>query len=447
MIIHIFFLNFLLVTQRIKSEIVLPFKSKENNIIIDSIPFGTPKQELSLLVDLSAMETWIPNKNLYNHFSQTFDPSKSKTFSPMKSQISFQYHDISISAKEISDTVLDEKNNMNVYLVNNIDKKDGLYINYSGVLGLRPLKNSQVITYSFIENLNQRKVINYKSMTISYLTDTNGEITFGKEIKYNREGLPEGEGNTYIDSCISSQDNPDYPKADLLFHCPIKEVSFNKKETLQYNGSLQRYIIFDSASRLILVPPKDLISIYLKYTNFSNNFCKIDNGKDNIPFLSCSKSYDISLLPSLSFLIGKNKVEIYAKDLFDYKDGEYFSKIKLSPNENLWFLGEPLIKNYKLTFDYEKLYVIIEKDLAQLHLNSQGGNDGTWNIFTIFLYCCLGVIGLIVIVFIGNRIRKRKFEKYKHNKKNSKALINMEFKDNFSIDSSIKELMPSLDRI
>ena len=35
-----------------------------------------------------------------------------------------QYHDISISAKEISDCVLDEKNNMKVYLINNIDKKD-----------------------------------------------------------------------------------------------------------------------------------------------------------------------------------------------------------------------------------------------------------------------------------------------------------------------------------
>lgn len=446
MIIQIFFLNFLLILQRIKSEIVLPFTSNENNIIIDSIPIGTPKQELSLLVDLSSMEIWIPNKNLYNHFSKTFNPEQSKTFSPMKSQVSFQYHDISISAKEISDCVLDEKNNMKVYLINNIDKKDDFHIYYSGVLGLRPIKKTQGTTYSFIENLYQTKVINYKSMTISYTSDINGEITFGKEIKYNQEGIPGEEGNTYIDICISSQDDPDYPKADLLFHCPIKEVSFNKTEIIPYNENVQRYIIFDSASRLILVPTKDLMTIYLKYTNFSNNLCKIDTGKDNIPFLSCSSSYDISLLPSLSFLVGKHKIEIYAKDLFDYVNGEYLSKIKLSPNENLWFAGEPLIKNYKLTFDYQKLYVIIEKDLAQLHVVSQRGNGITfWSIFKIFLYICLGVIGLIVIVFIGNRIRKRKIETY--NKRNSKALIDMEFKDNFSLGSSIKELMPALDKI
>lgn len=412
------------------SQITFSFTSINNYIIIDDFPIGTPNQNLKLLIDTTSMETWIPHAKLQSHFELTFNPEHSSTINQTKSSVSFSYKNLGLIARPIIDVIGNDKNYMTIGLVNTIDIKSGVKIDFSGVLGLRPIKKTQASKYSFIESLYANGIISHTTMIFYYINNEKGKIIFGEKIN-----------KKYLEMCNSLYTDPDYDKADPMFHCSIVKVDFDKKEPIHYSGSKIRYLIFDTSSRNILVPPKELMIIYLKYVDVSENKCKIDSEEQGNPYLTCDDNYDIKKLPSISFSLTNITIEVLAKDLFEHSNKEYLCKLNLSNEDNLWYIGEPLMKNYKFSFDYDNDVLYINEDLTYLHNEIEiNSNISFWDVFKyILLLLLLGLIIAVVYYFIL-RMKKRNNEMYIRT--TSSNVIDMNFQNNISL-GSIKELMPN----
>ena len=426
MIILLFFL-----LQHAISQISFSFSSVNNYIIIENFPIGTPNQNLKLLIDTTSMETWVPHAKLQSHFELTFNPEHSSTINQTKSSVSFTYKNLSLIARPIIDVIGKDKNFMTIGLINTIDIKTGVKIEFSGVLGLRPIKKTQASKYSFIESLYANGLISYTTMKFYYTSREKGKIIFGEEIKKQN----------YLEMCKSLSTDPDFDKADPMFHCSIVKVDFDKKEPIHYSGSKIRYIIFDTSSRYILVPTKELMVIFLKFVSISENKCKIDSENEGNPFLSCEDDFDITKLPSISFSLTNITIEVLPRELFDHVNNEYYCKLNISNEENLWYLGEPLMKNYKFSFDYDNDMVYIEEDLTHLHeVTATNSKISFWDVFKYILILLLIALIILVIYYFVLRMKKRKNEMYIRT--TSSNLIDMNFQSNISL-GSIKELMPN----
>ena len=129
------------------------------------------------------------------------------------------------------------------------------------------------------------------------------------------------------------------------------------------------------------------------------------------------------------------------RELFDHVNNEYYCKLNISNEENLWYLGEPLMKNYKFSFDYDNDMVYIEEDLTHLHeVTATNSKISFWDVFKYILILLLIALIVLVIYYFVLRMKKRKNEMYIRT--TSSNLIDMNFQSNISL-GSIKELMPN----
>lgn len=394
----IFFLFYL-----VHSQIKFDFSSINGNIIIHDISFGSPTNKYSLLLDSTTSDIWIAGASTKNLFQNTFTPMNFSTYKKHSTTMTFTYHSHVLTSYYVTDVVYDPSITMGFFIVSNSSKiNEPITKDYSGVLGVKKIVNyndddSGSYSFLFISNLFKKNIIDYRSLMIEYKSDKKGEITIGQNIMNIKD---------YYDRCISQINKDDFERFKFFWYCNLKQIKEINDTIVYENNTIfisstdyaNYYFVFDTASKYIEAPQKELKFIFSLVIRLSNEKCFMRFMDSEHDMIVCNRDFDIRKVPDIKFKMNEKILTIYSKDLFDFVDDHYVFKVIESNGEETWFMGEPLIKNYQLILDYEKNFIYLGKTYSNLH-NSNNSMTIIWIIIAISTFGLIsGVYWKIILV-------------------------------------------------
>ena len=284
-------------------------------------------------------------------------------------------------------------------ITNNISNKD-----YFGIVGI---SNNDKITPDIInENKNkiEQKKYSYLSMLeseekntgyINFIQKENNEaiMSFGKVEKIFNQS-----------SSRSCECNGHY------WRCEILTLKIGGKEIYSTSHNNEEFGIFSISEENIIAPYLKGKEIIKFYKNKIQELFGINCNEA----LTC-EYFNYEDLPDLSFVL-KGGIGIMALSIDLFKILENYTlefKIKLGSKDdksNIWYLGEPVVKNYNFLLDYSK-------------------GDGTLTIipsslsgFILIIVACVGGFLFLFIFIMGIYCRSKK-------EKKSKKIIHKNFDD------------------
>ena len=388
----IFFLFYL-----VHSQIKFDFSSINGNIIIHDISFGSPTNKYSLLLDSTTSDIWIAGASTKNLFQNTFTPMNFSTYKKHSTTMTFTYHSHVLTSYYVTDVVYDPSITMGFFIVSNSSKiNEPITKDYSGVLGVKKIVNyndddSGSYSFLFISNLFKKNIIDYRSLMIEYKSDKKGEITIGQNIMNIKD---------YYDRCISQINKDDFERFKFFWYCNLKQIKEINDTIVYENNTIfisstdyaNYYFVFDTASKYIEAPQKELKFIFSLVIRLSNEKCFMRFMDSEHDMIVCNRDFDIRKVPDIKFKMNEKILTIYSKDLFDFVDDHYVFKVIESNGEETWFMVEPLIKNYQLILDYEKNFIYLGKTYSNLHNNNN-------SMTIIWIIIAISTIGLISGVY------------------------------------------------
>jgi hypothetical protein len=209
--------------------------------------------------------------------------------------------------------------------------------------------NSNVL----VDTLYENKILKDKILEIEVLQEKNKDVLF-----LNFE--PNMNGFTYCDLTSKLNENNFYSQAWI---CNISHVIIGSdKGELTWNKTIEveGKAVFDTRTKYIYVPKN-----YMKYIStiwdINGEGCKIvlDEESDE-KFFQCNSTMEKSIysMPSIYFIIDGYGYRLKPEHLFE-KDGENFIGLIrfINEEEDLWVLGIPFLREYKLLLDYNKTRV------------------------------------------------------------------------------------------
>ena len=130
-----------------------------------------------------------------------------------------------------------------------------------------------------------------------------------------------------------------------------KELVWNN--TIEVDGE----VAFDSRTKYIYIPKE-----YMKYIsnlwNINSAECKlIHDIESDEKYYSCTQGMKNKIyeMPSIYFIIGGNGYRLKAQDLFENDGKNLICVIRFyNDDKNLWILGVPFLREYKIIFDYNR---------------------------------------------------------------------------------------------
>ena len=338
----------------LRSLLSKPFQSYDDTYNIMSIPLciGIPNQCLNLLYDTGSMYMVVGSSSPNSKFSKFYNSSKSQTFSSkVQGYVALTYRHGAIQAREIMDFV---------YLTEHKPKftfnflhawNTTIQYNFDGILGLGffyPARNNDNIfdeRFSIIDYLKYNGIINHKRFGHEYLNQTYGKF--------------------YIDEIPNSMKNKNYYKCDVYpfipylskWHCELRAISFSNGEnfTLDYSPAA-----FDTAYIDIRGPFNEGKKIFNEILKQSKGMCQsetIEKNNQTYSKIICDEDISLSSFSDIYFNLKGKELTLFKDDLFRLVlingKAKYVCKIVLDSTYNYWNLGEPVLKNYDLIFDYE----------------------------------------------------------------------------------------------
>ena len=374
------------------------------NILTTELCIGNPTQCFKLAYDTGNQYLIIGVTNTKANFAKLFNTSLSETFkSTTNSFFSLPYRYGIIQAREVSDFLKLPKNLQAKYMLsfmmswNTTEKYE-----FDGILGLgnnypkADEDNSFDERFSLVHNLYSNGVIDKKIFGHEYKTRKNGYLYLGE--------VPPSLGYDYFKCTVA----PFIPYLNK-WHCESRAIAIsNGANYTQYTSPY----IFDTAYVDIRGPfyeGNTILSDIRDAIGEKCDFISEDIDEENrYVKLVCDYDVDIGKAPDVNFYLkgGYNlklkNIDIFRVVLIEGKK-KYLSKIIGDTRYNYWNLGEPILKNYDMVFNYED--------------NSIGFNEnynlkeGDWTM-TIILMIIFIVIGIIGIYLVKNR--KKIFGKMKN---------------------------------
>ena len=374
------------------------------NILTTELCIGNPTQCFKLAYDTGNQYLIIGVTNTKAKFAKLFNTSLSETFkSTTNSFFSLPYRYGIIQAREVSDFLKLPNNLQAKYMLsfmiswNTTEKYE-----FDGILGLgnnypkADEDNSFDERFSLVHNLYSNGVIDKKIFGHEYKTRKNGYLYLGE--------VPPSLGYDYFKCTVS----PFIPYLNK-WHCESRAIAIsNGANYTQYTSPY----IFDTAYIDIRGPfyeGNTILSDIRDAIGEKCDFISEDIDEENrYVKLVCDYDVDIGKAPDVNFYLkgGYNlklkNIDIFRVVLIEGKK-KYLSKIIGDTRYNYWNLGEPILKNYDMVFNYED--------------NSIGFNEnynlkeGDWTM-TIILMIIFIVIGTIGIYLVKNR--KKIFGKMKN---------------------------------
>ncbi len=367
------------------------FHSYDDLYLTMSIPLcvGIPKQCFNLVYDTGEMYLILSNTANTAKFTKAFNISASETSnSNTNNYVALNYQNGQLLLREVSDYVfiIEERP---LYIFNFLlTWNTSIQYNFEGILGLgylypeRDQGNSFDNRFSFMEYLKINKYIKKK--------------VFGHEYR-NRT-----HGSFYIDEIPVSMSENNYFKCKVegfipylnKWHCQLRSLSFSTGENFTQIDA-KSSVAFSTGYTDIRGPYIDGLIIFDTVIQYSNNKCIIqeyDMDKERYSKIICDSSLDISSIPDIYFNIKGFQLTLLKDDMFRLVkiNGEfkYILKIIIDTRYNYWNLGEPILKNYNMVFDYEDKSVGFKENVNLI------GESWFMTIILscmLFSVCCFGI--------------------------------------------------------
>ena len=376
------------------------------HILRTEICIGVPPQCFKVAYDTGSQYLILGLVNTYSKFSKNFNFSHSETFkSAVNSFYGLSYRHGVIQAREVSDYLKLSDNIKSKYLISFlITWNTTEQYEFDGILGLgnyypkRDEDNSFDERFSFIHNLYDNGIISKKIFGHEYKSRTNGNLYLGEFPKSIEYKCPVSPFIPYINK----------------WHCESRAIALSKGQNFtQFHSP----VAFDTGYIDIRGPFYEGNAILSEINDISNGKChyiseEIDNEQRYIK-LVCDYSLDIKKVPDIIFYLRGYELRLRNIDLFRVVliDGKkkYMSKIVGDSRYSYWNLGEPILKNYDMVFNYED-------NTVGFSVN-ENIKDDEW-IITVILGIVFIVIGGLAIYLISNRkklfsrVRSKDIEKF-----------------------------------
>lgn len=253
--------------------------------------------------------------------------------------------------------VLIDKLNFNGDIMNEFAfklKLDDTKLNNNKISGEFGLGIAKDKSNTLVDTLYEEKLISNKMLEIEVVEEDSKDALYLEfEPKIN---------NYYFADLSSRDDFEDFFYSEGWI-CDLSHIIFgsNKKE-LSFNNSLEikGKVVFDTRTKYIYIPKN-----YLKYIqrmwSIKGDGCKtILDSETEEKYFRCNLTAenDIYSMPSLYLIIGGYGYRLKPEDLFE-KEGKHLNcLIRFIDEENdLWILGIPFLREYKLLFDYNNTRV------------------------------------------------------------------------------------------
>ncbi|MCQ2816715.1 MAG: A1 family peptidase [archaeon] len=371
-----------------------PFDSEDNKYHIMTIPIclGDPRQCFYFAYDTGVMYVIAGGSNR-THFKSIYEYSKSLTFRTITNDqlVSLAYGSGAIQAREVSDYILLPQFPTPLYSLNFLLAYETTSsFPFDGILGLGgfyPPKGDGLLfdeRFSFVKYLKFNKLIEDRIFAHEYTDRDHGKFYIG-EIPHKR--------NEYF-NCSSM-----FFFEPLIYkwHCDLKEVIFSDGKSLTMNSN---FASFATGSINIIAPAIEGNELFEYIVRLSNDKCNINSEEEGVKKLLCDTSFTVSKIPNLNFRFTENNLTLifYNEDMFRLIEikGErkLFFKITVIEKNEGWTLGEPILKNYNMFFDY---------DTETIGFIPNINNEGERWEWVLFLALSLIAIFIGVILIFKNR--------------------------------------------
>ena len=379
------------------------------HILKTEVCIGVPPQCLKVAYDTGNTYLVVGLPKTSSQFDNQFNFSKSETFkSVLNSFYSLPYRYGVIQAREVSDYVqvsdnVDPKYMLSFMISWNTSEK----YEFQGILGLgnyypkRDEDNSFDERFSYVHNLYSNGIIKKKIFGHEYTDRTHGILYVGE--------APSSMGYDYYKCPVA-------PFIAFMnkWHCESRAIALsNGKNFTQFHSPLA----FDTGYVDIRGPFYEGNSILSEINEMTKGKCQFiseEISEENRYIkLVCDFDLDIKAIPDVIFYLRGFELKLRNIDMFRAVliDGKkkYISKIIGDSRYNYWNLGEPILKNYNMAFNYE--------DNTVGFAINQNMLEGDWTA-TIILGIIFVVIGSLAFYLISNRkkifarVRSKDIEKF-----------------------------------
>ena len=392
-----------LINQKLKSDDYI------YHILKTEICVGVPIQCFKVAYDTGSPYLILGSANTNAKFSKNFNFTNSETFkSSVSSFYALPYRYGVIQAREVSDYLKLSDDLKSKYMIsfliswNTTEKYE-----FEGILGLgnhypkRDEDNSFDERFSFIHNLYSNGIIKQKLFGHEYTDRTNGYLYLGE--------VPPTIGSNYYKCPVSP-----FIAYINKWHCESRAISLdNGHNFTQFHSPFA----FDTGYVDLRGPFYEGNAILSEINDISNGKCQFISeeieGEHRYIKLICDYDLDIGTVPDVIFYLKGFELRLRNIDMFRVVliDGKkkYMSKIVGDSRYNYWNLGEPILKNYNMVFNYE--------DNTVGFAINQNIREGDWTM-TIILGIIFIIIGSLAVYLISNRkklfarIRSKDIEKF-----------------------------------
>ena len=345
-------------------------KINDNDILCPyylNITFGNITLS-NISIDTTTNYTWFYNLNI--------DETEKKE------QISITLKDNS----KIEGQLIKYKNISNNMTLEFINSSHVLGNNTLGVIGI----GRQLLNNTFFEYLNfNNKSKDEENIILLIYSETQKKLQFY------------GQRNDIFTKTLNKTCNcsNESDKLKELWNCKIKSFSINISEIKIED----EYIAFSTLYKDIIASSKTgkiILNDYLRIINsrYGEKRCELFE-ENNFIKMRCQKLEEFEGIPDFSLITKDNSIKLTAiiDDLFQkYNSTIQEFKIIYPKNEdNIWYIGEPIIKNYNLLFNFDNNgSIIIIESLS-------------FGLFLVYIGFIIGFLILVIFLFMLYKARKK----------------------------------------
>ena len=287
---------------------------------------------------------------------------------------------------------------------------------------------------------NTRKITNWRNYSYLYMLEweyknISNYISFIQ--KESDEALIQfGEINPFFNKGASRRCSC----TDKFWSCELLTLKIGGNEVCPSSGN--EYAIFSISEEYIIAPYSQGKILLNTYKDLIEKLfgveCFLKNGANDLTNLTCTY-FNYEDLPDLSFVLkGDIKIMALSIDLFKIlSDYNLEFKIKYvnktGSNNNNWYLGEPVIKNYNFLLNYT------DENNVELIIQPSSLNG-----FILIIVACVGgflflFLFLTIIYCVSKKDKKRKNYFSEWNLKGKKTIDHLYMEKNSHINEKIEE--------
>ena len=301
-------------------------------------------------------------------------------------------------------------------------KLDDTKINNNKIQGIFGLGINKDNSNTLVDTLYQNKLINDKVLEIEVIEEGSKDalyLDFEPKI------------SDYFYANLTSRENFEDFFYSEAWICDLSHIIFgSNKEQLSFNNSLEvkGKVALDTRTKYIYIP-KNYIKYIQRMWGINGEGCKtILDSETEEKYFRCNSSMENNIysMPSLYLIIGGYGYRLKPEDLFEKEDKYFNCLIRFFDEENdLWILGIPFMREYKILFDYSRTRVGFsgedilnyKEEYDKWVINTAEKDSSIFSGYTVEkIILIIGtIVGICIILYVAFKLHQYwKFENNNH---------------------------------